>query len=72
MVRYHSYDSAGKIEDLEGWCVGQTDVQSVEEGEEGAERDVVGAEDGAVGADEGVVAARSGLGYHDGLVVQSA
>lgn len=69
MVRYHTDYSAGEIEDLERWCVGQADVESIEEGEESGKGDVTGGEGGAVGAGEGVVAAWSGLGDYNRSMV---
>jgi hypothetical protein len=45
--------------------LGQADVQSIEEREEGRERDVGVCEAGAVGASERVTAAGPGLWYHD-------
>lgn len=69
MVWHHSYNPAGEIEDLEGWCVGKTDVQSIEEGEESGEGDVVGGQSRAVSTSEGVVAAWRGLRDHNRLMV---
>lgn len=63
---YHADYTASEIEDLEWWCLGETNIEGIDEDEEVGKRDIDGREGRAVGACEGVAGARSGLGYHDG------